>query len=124
MTVIARCLNMTSYCVVCEDTHAAPGKLMQRHWFNSCGPSLLFISYQKIFHEKLKKSLIARGPSYSFLSLFPFPFTFFYILRTNMSFRRGGCYKCGEFGHQAKECSKTESVCYNCNQEGHMSKDW
>jgi len=38
------------------------------------------------------------------------------------SFMARGCYNCGDYGHQARECPK-KKICYKCNQEGHMAKD-
>lgn len=37
----------------------------------------------------------------------------------------GACYKCGGFGHMARDCSLggARSGCFNCGGEGHISRD-
>ncbi|KAI8639138.1 hypothetical protein BD408DRAFT_421891, partial [Parasitella parasitica] len=32
-------------------------------------------------------------------------------------------FLCTTADHQAKDCTKSESVCYNCQETGHLSKD-
>ncbi|KAI0065766.1 hypothetical protein BV25DRAFT_1798107 [Artomyces pyxidatus] len=34
---------------------------------------------------------------------------------------RKGCFKCGNLGHIAENCSSEERLCYNCRQPGHES---
>ncbi|KAG4302001.1 hypothetical protein PCK1_001977 [Pneumocystis canis] len=34
---------------------------------------------------------------------------------------RRACYKCGDLGHFADSCTKTDRLCYNCKQPGHES---
>ncbi|KAJ3882434.1 hypothetical protein F5051DRAFT_33762 [Lentinula edodes] len=34
-----------------------------------------------------------------------------------------GCFNCGGFGHQAKDCPKKTPTCYNCGGDGHVSRD-
>ncbi|KAH7103227.1 hypothetical protein BKA62DRAFT_616656 [Auriculariales sp. MPI-PUGE-AT-0066] len=38
-----------------------------------------------------------------------------------MDFSRKGCYKCGNLGHIAENCSSEQRLCYNCRQPGHES---
>ncbi|KZV87346.1 hypothetical protein EXIGLDRAFT_203927 [Exidia glandulosa HHB12029] len=38
-----------------------------------------------------------------------------------MAFSRKGCYKCGNLGHIAENCSSEQRLCYNCRQPGHES---
>ncbi|KAG5275053.1 hypothetical protein AALO_G00143040 [Alosa alosa] len=33
------------------------------------------------------------------------------------------CYRCGEPGHVARDCERTEDACYNCGRSGHISRD-
>ncbi|XP_077582649.1 CCHC-type zinc finger, nucleic acid binding protein b [Stigmatopora nigra] len=33
------------------------------------------------------------------------------------------CYRCGERGHVARDCERTEDACYNCGQAGHISRE-
>ncbi|EIM87809.1 uncharacterized protein STEHIDRAFT_24788, partial [Stereum hirsutum FP-91666 SS1] len=34
---------------------------------------------------------------------------------------RKGCFKCGNLGHIAENCSSEQRLCYNCRQPGHES---
>ncbi|OBZ70292.1 Zinc finger protein GIS2 [Grifola frondosa] len=34
---------------------------------------------------------------------------------------RKGCFKCGNLGHIAENCTSQERLCYNCRQPGHES---
>ncbi|KAI0722332.1 hypothetical protein C8T65DRAFT_628990 [Cerioporus squamosus] len=36
-------------------------------------------------------------------------------------FSRKGCFKCGNLGHIAENCSSEQRLCYNCRQPGHES---
>ncbi|KAG9015979.1 hypothetical protein FRB90_003963 [Tulasnella sp. 427] len=36
-------------------------------------------------------------------------------------FPRKGCFKCGNLGHIAENCTAPERLCYNCRQTGHES---
>ncbi|KAF8076346.1 hypothetical protein FPV67DRAFT_1471386 [Lyophyllum atratum] len=36
-------------------------------------------------------------------------------------FSRKGCFKCGNLGHIAENCSSDQRLCYNCRQPGHES---
>ncbi|XP_068598437.1 CCHC-type zinc finger, nucleic acid binding protein b isoform X1 [Brachionichthys hirsutus] len=33
------------------------------------------------------------------------------------------CYRCGEPGHVARDCEKSEDACYNCGGGGHICRD-
>ena len=37
--------------------------------------------------------------------------------------RETKCYRCGDTGHMAADCSKEKDVCYNCQKPGHVAKD-
>ena len=37
--------------------------------------------------------------------------------------RETKCYRCGDTGHMAADCSKEKDVCYNCQRPGHVAKD-
>ncbi|KIK30652.1 hypothetical protein PISMIDRAFT_304033 [Pisolithus microcarpus 441] len=36
-------------------------------------------------------------------------------------FSRKGCFKCGNLGHIAENCTSEQRLCYNCRQPGHES---
>lgn len=36
-------------------------------------------------------------------------------------FSRKGCFKCGNLGHIAENCTSDQRLCYNCRQPGHES---
>ncbi|KAG7449326.1 uncharacterized protein BT62DRAFT_929295 [Guyanagaster necrorhizus] len=36
-------------------------------------------------------------------------------------YSRKGCFKCGNLGHIAENCSSEQRLCYNCRQPGHES---
>ncbi|KAJ4478028.1 hypothetical protein J3R30DRAFT_3670168 [Lentinula aciculospora] len=36
-------------------------------------------------------------------------------------FSKKGCFKCGNLGHIAENCSSEQRLCYNCRQPGHES---
>ncbi|XP_023739189.2 uncharacterized protein LOC111887261 [Lactuca sativa] len=37
--------------------------------------------------------------------------------------RKVKCFRCGEIGHYANQCTILKGVCYVCKEEGHISKD-
>jgi len=43
------------------------------------------------------------------------------VLRMAYQFSRKGCFKCGNLGHIAENCSSEQRLCYNCRQPGHES---
>ncbi|GLB33772.1 putative zinc knuckle protein [Lyophyllum shimeji] len=43
------------------------------------------------------------------------------VLRMAYQFSRKGCFKCGNLGHIAENCSSDQRLCYNCRQPGHES---
>ncbi|KAF9259480.1 hypothetical protein L218DRAFT_660340 [Marasmius fiardii PR-910] len=45
----------------------------------------------------------------------------YYRLSMAYQFSRKGCFKCGNLGHIAENCSSEQRLCYNCRQPGHES---
>lgn len=41
--------------------------------------------------------------------------------RMAYQFSRKGCFKCGNLGHIAENCTSEQRLCYNCRQPGHES---
>ncbi|TFK55663.1 hypothetical protein OE88DRAFT_646214 [Heliocybe sulcata] len=43
------------------------------------------------------------------------------VISMSYQFSRKGCFKCGNIGHIAENCTSEQRLCYNCRQPGHES---